>query len=292
MPSDFFDPAGKRIAVIGADSSAGELIERLPGARVKVFPLAPRRKVHKPRRTPRFGRRRVEVITSPIEEVTAAGVRTADGVHYDADAIVYGTGFAVRSGLPHNTLVGARGVGIQQAWVDGAEPYLGVAMHGFPNYFTVSGPHFAAAIRYIVECLHLMGRHSRIELRRSAHGVFNERVHLRQPKWRLDAAAFDISSAAGVDDAYDGPAVLAREGVSEQVRVTLAGHIEPVDGQYHWQGTVLGALSDHLKQARSVTLTVGEKSAAARITEHTAQGTHSIAGVGQPPFPRPVPQLT
>ena len=122
-----------------------------------------------------------EVITSPIEEVTAVGVRTADGVHHDADAIVYGTGFAVRAGLPHDTLVGARGVSIHQAWVDGAEPYLGVALHGFPNYFTVSGPDFGAAMRYVVECLQLMGRHSRIEVRRSAQRVFNERVHLRQP---------------------------------------------------------------------------------------------------------------
>ena len=34
-----------------------------------------------------------------------------------------------------------------------------------------------------------------------------------------------------------------------------------------------------------MTLTVGERSASARITEETPQGTHSIAGVGAPPFP-------
>ena len=34
-----------------------------------------------------------------------------------------------------------------------------------------------------------------------------------------------------------------------------------------------------------MTLTVGEHSAPARITEETPQGTHSIAGVGAPPFP-------
>jgi hypothetical protein len=31
-------------------------------------------------------------------------------------------------------------------------------------------------------------------------------------------------------------------------------------------------------------LAVGERSASARITEQTPQGTHSIAGVGAPPF--------
>jgi Domain of unknown function (DUF4873) len=295
MPSNFFDPSGKKVAVIGADSSAGELIDQMAGAgaTVKVFPLAPRRAVQRLRRIPRFARRRrIEVITAPIEELTPVGVRSADGVHHDSDAVIYGTGFAVRAGLPHDTLVGAHGIGIQQAWVNGAEPYLGVAVHGFPNYFTVSGPHFAAAMRYVVECLQLMGRHSRIEVRRSAQGVFNERVHLRQPKWHVEASAYDLSSVGVHDDTYDGPATLALEDSSQQVRVTLAGHVEPIDGQYHWQGTILSEVSDQLKQARSVTVTVGERSAQARITERTAQGTHSIAGVGQPPFSLPVTQLT
>ncbi len=42
MPAAYFDPAGKRVAVIGADSSAGHLIDRMvaSGATVTVFPLA------------------------------------------------------------------------------------------------------------------------------------------------------------------------------------------------------------------------------------------------------------
>jgi uncharacterized protein DUF4873 len=288
MPSNFFDPAGKRVAVIGADSAAGELIDQMAGAgaTVEVFPLAPRRAVQRLRRIPRFGRRRrVEVIASPIEEVTAVGVRTVDGVHHDADAIVYGTGFAVRAGLPLDTLLGAHGIGIQQAWVNGAEPYLGVAVHGFPNYFTVGGPQFSAAMRYVVECLRLLGRNTRIEVRRSTQGVFNERVHLRQPNWRVEASAFDLSSSGRPEDSYEGPATLTVADNSQQVRVQLAGHVEPIDGQYHWQGTVFGQISDEFRQARSVTVTVGERSAKARITERTPQGAHSIAGVGGPPFP-------
>jgi hypothetical protein len=39
-----------------------------------------------------------------------------------------------------------------------------------------------------------------------------------------------------------------------------------------------------LTRARTVTLAVGDHSASARITEATPQGTHSIAGVGAPPF--------
>jgi hypothetical protein len=296
MPETGFDPTGRRVAVIGPDSSAGELIDLMArsAATVKVFPLAPRRIVPRLWRTARFtGRRRIQVITSPINEVTPVGVRTVDGVHHDADAIVYGTGFAVRAGLRDDTLVGARCVSIQQAWVDGAEPYLGVALHGFPNYFTVNGPDFGAAMRYVVECLQLMGRHSRIEVRRSAQRVFNERVHLRQPSRHLDASALDISSFGGADEeSYEGPATLTAADTSAQVRVLLAGHIEPIDGQYHWQGTVFDRLPTELVRARTVTLTVGEHSAPARITEETPQSTHSIAGVGAPPFPLQNFQLT
>jgi Domain of unknown function (DUF4873) len=296
MPETDFDPAGRRVAVIGPDASAGELIDLVArsAATVKVFPLAPRRSVPRLGRTVRFiRRRRIQVISSPIDEVTPVGIRTADGVHHDADAIVYGTGFAVRAGLSQDTLVGARGMSIHQAWVDGAEPYLGVALHGFPNYFMVSGPDFGAAMRYVVECLQLMGRHSRIEVRRSAQRVFNERIHLRQPSRTLDVSAFDISSFGGAnEEIYEGPATLTIGDTCAQVRVALAGHIEPIDGQYHWQGTVFDRLPMELVRARTMTLTVGDHSAPARITEETPQGTHSIAGVGAPPFPLQTFQLT
>ena len=289
MPSAYFDPAGKRVAVFGADSSAGELIERMAnsGAAVKVFPLAPRRAVPRLRRGLRIPRRRrIEVISSPIEEVTAVGVRTVDGVHHDADAIVYGTGFAVRAGLPDDTLVGSRGMSIQRAWTDGAEPYLGVALHNFPNYFTPTGTDFAASMRYIAGCLQLLGRHHRIEVRRSAQGVFNERIHLHRPSLELDTSAFELSSAAEAhNDSYDGPAMLRAADTTEQVRVALTGHVEPIDGKYHWQGTVFDAIPAELVRSRELTVTVGERTATARITEQTPQGTHSIAGVGAPPYP-------
>ena len=148
-------------------------------------------------------------------------------------------------------------------------------------------------MRYIVECLQLAGRYSRIEVRRSAQGVFNERVHLHRPSWQLAPAAFDLSVSGGRhEDAYDGPATLAAADTAERLRVSLAGHIEPIDGQYHWQGTVFGPISNGIRQARSVTVTVGRRCVQARITELTSQGTCSIAGVGEPPFPVPSLQLS
>jgi hypothetical protein len=287
-PDPDFDPAAQRVAVIGADAAAGQLIGRLArsGAAVKVFPLAPRRVTRPARRARHYLHRQAELVASPIVELTAAGIRTVDGVHHDADTVVYGTGFTVRAGLAHDALVGANGMTIQQSWTDGMEPYLGLALHGFPNYFLVDGPELKPATRHVIECLRLLKGHSRIELRRSSQHVFNERVHLGNSSRRLVASAFDLVPSVGVrDDIYDGPATVTVADIRREVRVRIAGHIDPIDGQYHWQGTLFDQfLAGVPAQARTVTVRVGDRSVSARITEETQQGTYSIAGVGAPPF--------
>ena len=286
-PAPDFDPAGRRVAVIGADSNAGRLIEKVVGSadQVKVFLLPPRRVVPRSRRAVRFARRRAAtVISSPFEELTTAGVRTADGVHHDADALVYGTGFAVAAGA--GPLVGPGGRTLQQIWIDGAEPYLGVALQGLPNYFTLGGPDHDAALQSVIACLRLAAGNARIEVRRSSQQVFNERAHLIGPPLRPLASAFDLTpSLDAPGDIYDGAATLTLAGACRQVRVRLAGHVDPIDGQYHWQGTVFDKLSEDLvKQGRAVSLAIGGRTTPARITEKTPQETHSIAGVGLPPF--------
>lgn len=280
-PDPDFDPTGKRVAVIGADAAAGRLIGELTAAAsVRVFPHPPRRFVAT---IGRWRRRHTsaDVVSAPVDTLTASGIRTRDGVHHDADAVVYGTGPALRDHLPNDTLVGAHRLTIQQTWRDGSEPYLGVAIHGFPNYFLVNGPD---TVRYVAGCLRLMAGRSRIEVRRSTQQVFNERLYLRGPRLRPRASAYEFSDGAH-DDAYDGTGTLTVAGTDHPVRVRLTGHVDPIDGQYHWQGTVFGRLpADVLKQSREVTLAIAECSAPARIIEQTPQNTHSIAGVGAPPF--------
>ena len=133
------------------------------------------------------------------------------------------------------------------------EPFLGVAIHGFPNYFLIPGPDSGAQIRYVLECLDLMERtdSTRIELRHSSQQVFNERAQLKpvQPQWAFKA--FELSSSAPDDDTYDGAATLEIGGNRHSVHVRLTGHLDPIDGNYHWQGTVLDPLpQDSLSQAR------------------------------------------
>lgn len=301
-----FDPAGKHIAVVGTDAAAahylGGLIES--ASSVTAFAHAPRRFVTevplpstRARRWLRRHTRRddaqpaVQVVSLAIEALTPSGIRTSDGVEHRVDAIIYGTGYAVADSA--RQLVGARGATLQQAWDDGMEPFYGVAVHGFPNYFFLTGPDIDTQQRYIVECLELMRRtaSTRIEVRRSTQHVFSERAQLEPAPPQPVAAAFDLSSSPPDEfdghDSYDGAAVLDIAGVRHAVRVRLTGHLDPIDGNYHWQGTVFDRLpQESLKQGRAATLTVGEHRAPARIVEETPWGTHSIAGVGAPPYAR------
>jgi Domain of unknown function (DUF4873) len=87
-----------------------------------------------------------------------------------------------------------------------------------------------------------------------------------------------------MSDLYDGPATIGIGDSRRTVRVRLAGHIDPIDGRYHWQGTVFEALPEDAKLPQQVTLSAGGHMADARITEPTPQGGYSVAGVGTPPF--------
>ena len=83
---------------------------------------------------------------------------------------------------------------------------------------------------------------------------------------------------------YDGPAVLRVGDTDHSARVRLSGHLDPIDGRYHWQGMVFGELPDDVLKSPKVTLTVNGRIAQARLTERTPQGTYGVVGVGTPPF--------
>ncbi|MDV3128887.1 diiron oxygenase [Mycobacterium sp. 21AC1] len=107
-----------------------------------------------------------------------------------------------------------------------------------------------------------------------------DRDSLAEPSAETGAAISAAISAE--DDVYDGPATLHIPGLDDRpVRVRLTGHLDPIDGRYHWRGTILDTALDATGPVR---LTIGSRSVDARITERTAQGTASITGVGVPPF--------
>jgi cyclohexanone monooxygenase len=82
----------------------------------------------------------IDVSRAPIEAITPRGVR-ALGQEHAVDAIVFATGFDAMTGaLLKIGIRGRGGLTLQEKWSAGPRAYLGVAMEGFPNLFTITGP--------------------------------------------------------------------------------------------------------------------------------------------------------
>jgi cyclohexanone monooxygenase len=84
--------------------------------------------------------RLVDLRKTPITDVTEQGVRTTDEL-VEVDDIVLATGFDAMTGaLLAIDIRGRDGLGLGDAWADGPRTYLGLAVAGFPNLFTITGP--------------------------------------------------------------------------------------------------------------------------------------------------------
>jgi len=95
----------------------------------------------------------VDVREAPIERITHDGVQTKAG-NYEFDIIIYATGFdAVTGAFDNIEICGVDGVRLKDAWRDGPRTYLGLQIAGFPNLFTLVGPHNAATFCNIPRCI-------------------------------------------------------------------------------------------------------------------------------------------
>jgi cation diffusion facilitator CzcD-associated flavoprotein CzcO len=91
-----------------------------------------------------FNQRNVELVDvneTPIERVTAGGIRTSRQ-EYEFDIIIYATGFdAITGAFDRIDIRGVEGVRLQDVWANGPQTYLGVFVKGFPNMLMAMGPH-------------------------------------------------------------------------------------------------------------------------------------------------------
>ncbi|MCB1748634.1 MAG: NAD(P)/FAD-dependent oxidoreductase [Gammaproteobacteria bacterium] len=112
----------------------------------------------------------VDVRKTPIERVTARGVKTADQER-EFDAIVYATGFDAMTGAIVNVDVRGRGGReLKDKWADGPRTYLGLTVSDFPNLFMITGPGSPSVmsnmiisieqhVDWICDCLSWMAAH-------------------------------------------------------------------------------------------------------------------------------------
>lgn len=117
-------------------------------------------------------------------------VGAADGTEYPADIIIYGTGFHVTDAFARADITGARGLSIADAWRNGAEAYLGLAVAGFPNMFVLVGPNsglgrnsmifiIESQVRYVLKCLDLIAKEGVLAVSDQAQRDFNADLQRR-----------------------------------------------------------------------------------------------------------------
>ena len=134
--------------------------------------------------------RLVDLKATPIERITATGLRTSDEDH-DLDVLIYATGFdALTGGFDRIDIRGRNGLSLKEKWADGPRTFLGLQTVDFPNMLTIVGPHNAAARCNIPRCIEqnvewvsaLMGYmrthgHAHIEATQSAEDEWTESIN-------------------------------------------------------------------------------------------------------------------
>jgi cation diffusion facilitator CzcD-associated flavoprotein CzcO len=82
----------------------------------------------------------VDLRKEPMERILPGGIRTAKA-EYHVDTLVLAIGFDTFTGsLLRMDIRGKDGLSLSDHWADGARSYLGLAVAGFPNMFTITGP--------------------------------------------------------------------------------------------------------------------------------------------------------
>ncbi len=103
----------------------------------------------------------VDIRETPIEAITAKGVKTSDK-EYEFDVIIYATGFdAITGALTRMDIRGENGQTIKEKWdKNGLSTYLGLQTAGFPNFFIATNAAFCnytvcaeTIVEWITDCI-------------------------------------------------------------------------------------------------------------------------------------------
>ncbi len=141
----------------------------------------------------------VGLVTEPIREVNADSIVTSDGRKRQIDVLIFGTGFRITEILQDVKVVGREGILLSEQWQSRARAFLGVTMHGFPNFFLLLGPNtglghnsvvlmIEAQLNYVVSCLKLLKKRGKraLDLRGGRLEQFMARIdgRLRKTVWQ------------------------------------------------------------------------------------------------------------
>ena len=133
----------------------------------------------------------VDLVCDGVDRVTAHGVRTESGQEYDADILVWATGFKALQFLWPMEIRGRSGQTLADQWgYHDARAYLGVAVPDFPNMFILNGPNTNAGhggssilavefqVRYIMQAIARLagGESASLEVREDVFWKYNDEL--------------------------------------------------------------------------------------------------------------------
>jgi cation diffusion facilitator CzcD-associated flavoprotein CzcO/acetyl esterase/lipase len=156
------------------------------------YPLGCKRIIYSNDYYPALSQPNVEVVTAPIERITANGIFTTDGTVRTIDALVCATGFDTVHLLQSLAIHGRGGRTLADAWQQGPEAYHGISVAGFPNLFLLLGPNTATghtstllfiepAVQHAIACMRAVeqGGHRAIEVRAPVQQAHNAALQQR-----------------------------------------------------------------------------------------------------------------
>jgi len=89
---------------------------------------------------PMLQRDNVELVTTPVAEITTDAIIDDAGRRRPVDCIIHATGFYASESPIAAKIRGKDGTSLAHTWRDGEQAYLGTLVHGFPNLFLIVGP--------------------------------------------------------------------------------------------------------------------------------------------------------
>ena len=168
---------------------------------------------------PALNRENVDLITSPIREITETGVITEDGVAHDYDALVYATGFDLQGHQFSLDLRGEGGLALSDWWQNGAEAYRATMVPHFPNYFLVTGPNAGVgttsivhlieqSVGWIIQAIQMAGDDLNIAVGTEATRAFNDAIQqeLSQTVWASGCKSWYLTEDGRIETLFPGNA--------------------------------------------------------------------------------------
>lgn len=160
-----------------------------------------------------------QLITWPIDRLSAKGIRSAEGLEHEVDCVVFATGFEVNhSGTPF-PVKGIAGKELGDEWSKGAQAYKSVSVSGYPNLFLTFGPnsgpghnsalvYIEAQIDYIVQGVTtlLNAKAKALDVKPDVQLKYNQRIQRRLSKtnWNSGCASWYLTDSGFNATMYPG----------------------------------------------------------------------------------------